>query len=1748
MVITGGADAFSDIAMFVCFSKTPALSRTGDCRPFSADSDGTVLGEGVVLFALKRLGDAEAGGDRIYAVLRGIGSSSDGRSTAVYTPLPAGQARALRRAYEVAGYGPDTVELVEAHGTGTRAGDSAECAALREVFTATGRSDVPWCALGSVKSQVGHTKSTAGAAGLLKAVLALHHKVLPPTIKVSRPNPALGLEGSPLYLNTTTRPWIRGADHPRRASVSSFGFGGSNFHVTLEEYAHGPGTTAGRLRAAPSELLPLSASSPGELRSLIDGLLSRCRRAADGPETEFIRCVRDRQQAFDAADEVRLTVVATGLTDLAGRLEQAGRLLRSRPDDPFDLPGGTHYRSGPPLGGDTAFLFPGQGSQYVGMGADLAVHLSAARAVWDQAADVDLGDDPLHRVVFSPPAFTDEDRAAQRDRLTATEWAQPALAAHSAALLAVLRDLGLEAGHLAGHSLGELAALHAAGGFDLPALLRLTRRRGVLMSRVTQPGGMLGVQASWAQVTAAIDEEKVPGLWAVNHNAPEQTVVAGRSDALEAFERTLSGRGIRARRLAVSAAFHSPLVAEAADPLRAFLDELEVAAPVTPVYGAADGEPYPADPDAVRDRVAAQLAAPVRFADQVEAMYARGVRTFVEVGPGTVLTGLVSANLGGRDHLAVALDRPGGHGVTVLHEGLAALAAHGVPLRFAALWEGYAPPPEPPPSPSAATVLISGTNYGKPYPPPGGAAMLPPPNPEPPVPEDTTENTPERHDVTTEHPANGQAASPTAAQPDGAWIQAIQEIQRQTAEVQAAYQQAMTHPQLAFLATAEACLTGLSNGSVPHRLEMPAPPNGSVPPALPALPALPAMGPVPATPTDEVPAPTAPAHQRMAPAPPAPQPQPAPPPEPAPTAPPPAEPPRPAADLAAVVVDVVAEKTGYPVEILTPRMHLEGDLGIDSIKRMEILSAVRGRVPDLPDVDAAELARLQTLGEVIDSLDANGPAAGAPSGIGAGSSSAAVKPDPPPEAVVRRFRVRETAIPASGLAMAGLDAAPLVITGDEGEIAQRLVARLGEDGITATIAATAPPDARGLIFLGGLRPGASPDDAAATAREAFRAARAVAPRLAGDGGLFVTVQDTGGDFGLSGRQGDRAWSGGLVALARTAAREWPRASVKAIDIECGGRDADEIAAAIAGELRTGGLTFEAGLHADGTRTTLVTAEDQDTPAGPPPLPPDAVVVVSGGGRGVTAEAITALARATRPRLVLIGRTRLDDEPAWATGVVDEAGLRRAFVAEHRREGRPLPAPAAVAATARRILAVREVRARLDTLAAAGIRVRYEAADITDATAVTAVLDAVRADWGPIAGIVHGSGVLADTPIADKTDEAFSAVYDTKVKGLRALLTATDDDPVRMLCLFSSVAGQYGNVGQCDYAMANEVLCQVAAARKARDPALSVHAVCWGPWHGGMVGPEIAARLTGQGIDLIPPGSGAAAFVADLACDHRGHRVVITAGGDPSALARRVPARRRARLDIAARTHPHLRDHSVHGARIVPMAVAVDWLARAAADLCPGGMPLTLRDVGVCRRLALPGFDDHATGLLVTAEQDGGQDGTVALALTGDDGVRYYRALLRSGDRASPRDWTPPERLPIPDDPQDNDVRGVRHGPMFRSLGALTGLGPAGADAGASGLKTLGWRDDGHVTDPAALDAVLKLACLWGGTVLGRATLPMGVSTVRLHRRGPLSGRGRAVVRATAVYSAHAECDAALLDEDGTPRAELFGVSVVRQPG
>ncbi|MDG1483992.1 MAG: SDR family oxidoreductase [Myxococcota bacterium] len=1716
MVIVGGVDTMNDIFMYMCFSKTPALSASGDCRPFSDQADGTMLGEGLGMVALKRLEDAERDGDHIYAVLTGVGSSSDGRAKSVYAPRSSGQANAIRRAYDRAGYGPDTVELLEAHGTGTKAGDAAEFGGLRMVFDEAGRADRQWCALGSVKSQIGHTKAAAGAAGLFKAVMALRHGVLPPTIKIDRPNPALELEKSAFYLATTARPWVRGADHPRRAGVSSFGFGGSNFHLAMEEYT-GPADAAPRMRTASHELVILTG------RSGADVAAQAKKHADQATVSGYLHWLaHTSQSAYTASAPARLAVVATDEADLVAKLTAAAARIEKAPSKAMSTPDGTSYGVGA-ADGTTAFLFPGQGSQYVGMTGGAAMAHAEALSAWDDAAA--LG---LHEVVFPITAFDDAGRTAQSERLTRTENAQPAIGISSRAMLNLLTRTGLTPAMVGGHSYGEVTALYAAGVLSADNLVSVARRRGELMAEAAQrPGAMTAVSAP---IEAVAEKAAKLGVVVANHNHPTQVVLSGPTEAVAAAEEALAADGLRCRRLSVATAFHSPVVSDSVEPFAAFLAGVEIGTATVPVYANATAAPYPADGAAIREQLSTQIRSTVRFVEMIEAMYASGARTFVEVGPNAVLTGLVGRILKGRAHAAVSMDRKNTADLKAMTIGLAQLVAAGADFAPAeALWADYGTPDNPHERAKPKLAIpINGANYGKPYPPKAGAAGLPSPNPArtPQIVEKVVEKIVEkivevpvevRVEVPVAHApgAPAVAAAPVAqtfaaaqpVAPSMAWIEAWQSAQEQTAEAHSAYQRAMADAHSAFLKTAETSFMGLSALA------------GGFSPAQPMAQPVAAPMPVAAPVIAETPAPAAAAPTAR----------------PAPVA---AKATAPARNLHALLLDVVAEKTGYPAEMLSMEMQLEGDLGIDSIKRVEILSAMQEKAPELPEVDAGAMASLQTLGQIADYMGAKisaGP-------IAAAAAPLVEAPSVSPTVDLGRYALETIEAPAAGMATPGLlDGQRVVITDDGAGVADALAKALVDCGVPARTVDAVPADAEVVLFLGGLRPVTSDTEAAAINREGFDAAKAVAARFSESGGVFVTVQDTGGAFGFTTIPAHRAWLSGLAALARTAAQEWPAAQVRTIDLERSGRSPAALAAALVDELLCGGPEREVGLSADGTRRILHDVR-LPAPTGAPILGASDVMVVSGGARGVTASSVIALASATGAAFALLGRTPLVDEPASCAGVTDDAGLKRVLLSDARTAGK-LPTPAGLGRQVRQILANREIRGTIAAIEAAGGAARYVSVDVTDADGLASAMTAIRTDWGPITGIIHGAGVINDKLIAEKSGEDFDWVFHTKVGGLTALLSATADDPLKALVMFSSVAARCGNRGQVDYAMANEVLNKVAQAESAAR-GIAVRSLGWGPWEGGMVSPQLKAHFEALGVTLIPLKEGADMLVDELRAD--ADRVELVLGGAPRAealIAEGGAAEQRMELRIDRASHPYLIAHAIDGTPVVPVVLVVEWFARAASGFKPGLTLTAISEVKVLSGIRLSNFDAGGDRFQLSCRQLSNGDGaTVALELRGIDGKLHYTATAELViDRAAPKHTAP--TLSLEDwggkAIYDSDV--LFHGPDFQVIREVEGLSDDGISAALDGVSTIGWSGKNWRTDPAAFDGGLQLALLWSQRVLGGASLPTGIDEVRTWTDTPSTGALRCVLKGRTVSRGKAVSDLAFLDSDGVLIAELNGV-------
>ncbi|MBN1248543.1 MAG: acyltransferase domain-containing protein [Anaerolineae bacterium] len=664
MMITGGVDTDNSAFTYMCFSKTPAFSQGEVPRPFDADADGMMVGEGIGMLVLKRMTDAERDGDRIYAVIRGIGASSDGRYKSIYAPRPEGQALALRRAYADAGVSPLSVGLIEAHGTGTRAGDPAEFAGLMQVFgSENGHGQT--IALGSVKSQIGHTKAAAGAAGMIKAALALDQKVLPPTLNVDKPNPAFDLGASPFYINTETRPWIRpGPNTPRRAGVSAFGFGGTNYHVVLEEYSaeYAAGThhrSAYRLCRVAQPVI-LYAADPAALLNLCEERLQDL-QGTDREESFAALTTSSRAPRIPVA-AARLGFVADSLDEARDLLEGAVKMLRMRPEsDSWEHPKGiTYRREGLDPTNSVVALFPGQGAQYVNMGRELAVNFPPLREVY---ADMDArfeaeGQAKLSTVVFAPPAFDAETVAQQNEALQATDYAQAGIGVFSAGLFRLLHQAGFRPNFTAGHSFGELSALWAGGVLRDDDFMRLVKARGKAMRPPANPdfdaGGMAAVQGALSDV-----EREVAAFGRVviaNQNSNSQVVLAGPTADIQAAHDVLTAKGFKVTILPVSAAFHTPLVEHASKPFAEAVAPTLFQTSDVVVYSNTTGEPYPKDPEEAKALLANHILNPVLFKRQIENVYAAGGRIFVECGPRRIATGLVEDILDGKPYIAIALN------------------------------------------------------------------------------------------------------------------------------------------------------------------------------------------------------------------------------------------------------------------------------------------------------------------------------------------------------------------------------------------------------------------------------------------------------------------------------------------------------------------------------------------------------------------------------------------------------------------------------------------------------------------------------------------------------------------------------------------------------------------------------------------------------------------------------------------------------------------------------------------------------------------------------------------------------------------------------------------------------------------------------------------------------------------------------------------------------------------------------------
>jgi acyl transferase domain-containing protein/phosphopantetheinyl transferase len=691
MMLAGGVHAPSAPPLHMMFCQIGALSRS-NIRPFDKSADGTLLGEGLGIVVLKRLADAERDGDRIYAVIKGIGSSSDGKALGLLAPRLEGEVLAMQRAYTESGIDPDTVSLVEAHGTGIPLGDKTEINSLTKIFGQR-RGMLPHRALGSVKSMIGHSTLAAGAASLIKTALALHHKILPPTL-CDEVNPDLEIEKTPFYINNETRPWIQGKA-PRRAGINAFGFGGVNAHAVLEEYT-GQKTKDAKLlhQQLPTELVIFSGDSR---TAVIDAIKNVQQILQVNPDISLGNLAYSL--STQSVGSHRLAIIAKDVSELESKLNLALEKLQDTKRRRLQVRSGIFYGeidlTAEPQ--KIAFLFPGEGSQYPNMLADLCLYFPKVREWFDVLDETfaETREHPPSRFIFPPPTgLTDEERRLVKEQLFSMDVGSETVFTASMALYDLLSDFGIKSDVMLGHSTGESAALIASGtvskleGAQLMEKIRyLNRIYSDLEAADSIPRGvLLTVGAVDPSLLQQIVDTTQGRLYLAMDNCPNQAVLFGNESDIEAATVQLKAAGGICTRLPFDRAYHTPLFEGVATAFQKYYDTLDVGTGSTCLYSCATAEAFPTQPEAIRTLAAKQWSSRVRFRETIEKLYVQNITTFIEVGPSSNLTNFVDDILRGRDYLAIASNNHRRSGLEHIEHLLARLWVNGTAIDMTPLY------------------------------------------------------------------------------------------------------------------------------------------------------------------------------------------------------------------------------------------------------------------------------------------------------------------------------------------------------------------------------------------------------------------------------------------------------------------------------------------------------------------------------------------------------------------------------------------------------------------------------------------------------------------------------------------------------------------------------------------------------------------------------------------------------------------------------------------------------------------------------------------------------------------------------------------------------------------------------------------------------------------------------------------------------------------------------------------------------
>ncbi|MBB6370592.1 type I polyketide synthase [Chryseobacterium shigense] len=1458
MVLAGGADLHNGINDYLMFSSTHALSRKGRCATFDSEADGIALGEGVAILVLKRYEDAVRDGDRIYSVIKGVGGSSDGKALGLTAPRKIGQVRALERAYTQAGISPESIGLVEAHGTGTVVGDKTELSALTNLFSRSGA--IPGQThLGSVKTQIGHTKCAAGLAGLIKASLAVYHGVKPPTLHLQQPNAYYNTQTSPFAFYSESGLW---EEKKRYAGISAFGFGGTNFHTVITN--HPKEDDSAVLQSWPSELFVFR----GETYEDAKIQLAQIKSLLEVNDTISLKDIA-YSLAVGSEKPIQLSIVADTAEHLMMNIELALSGIESK--DTFTV--NKHD-------GKVAFLFPGQGSQRINMARDLFVAFPAMRELIGRYPE-------LEKVVFPPAVFDDSALKQQKETIKDTCLAQPLLGIVDLALAKFLKSLDIVPDMLAGHSYGELPALCFAGVFEEEKLVELSIQRAYAILNSVEggdPGTMIAVSATREQLQSIL--EQAEDCYPVNYNAPAQCVVAGSTPAIGKLMEALKEKHISAKKLEVACAFHSPLLAKSKGLYDEVLKDIPFSEMQIPVWSNTSAKTYPTAVSEIKERLTDHLVQPVRFVEEIQAMYEDGARIFIEVGPGKVLSGLTKSCLE-KDHLTLYAEDSSRNKLSHLLTMLAQYLGTGRNFNIKKLFDGR----------NARLIQIDQSELYKKSPavwrvngqtahpatgqlPANGA--LPIINP---IPMNNFTNN-HQTSITGHQPAaermlqeyldtmkqliqaqrdvmlsflgqNPQinpapVYAPSIPQPANERVVSVpvQPVIQEKAVVVPLKKDIKTlllqvvsdktgypHEMLGMEMDLEADLSIDSIkkveiiGTLRSELGSFSSDQGNEDTVMEKLAGIKTLNGLVSWLTEcmgtsTVSEKTEPVETK--------------------TSKPQDKAGLTLEELQQTILNIVSEKTGYPKEMLGLDLDLEADLSIDSIKRMEIIADLKTQIGFGGDREQAD--------DLMEKLAAIKTLKGLASWINEMSGNSNIEPV---QNALSRLRFDLTPTDVSTEQNTELiKGKRFAITQDNSPQTLAIKNALEKHGAIAELV-DMEKDLTGFDGLIILDLFSSPikhsiiDHVGLIKKMDLDKAKWI--YLISD--IPAHVQELTDTTLLRHYKGH-------PGLFKSLAREFEQTHCRLISLSTP-QEADRITDITLKEILTTDKPSEVIYKHDQRHKVDIIPSPLSTSLEEAHIQLDreSVVLVLGGGQGITSELVKHMSGTYPCTYILVGRSA-DPRKNVADLREFEAMKTKEEIRSHLIKSGKFTSPAKIEKETVRIFKNNQILRTIRDMEQLGNEVVYESLDLCDEERLSGLIKNIYEKYARLDGVIHGAGLLEDKLFKQKTSSSFERVFDTKVKPLRVLAEQLRAD-CQFVVLFSSIASVYGNKGQTDYAAANSVLDDYAKAlnKKLKGKVISIN---WGPWKGaGMVSSTLETEYERRGISLIPLDQGKEIFLNEI---------------------------------------------------------------------------------------------------------------------------------------------------------------------------------------------------------------------------------------------------------------------------------------------